>query len=688
MIFSSLILSSFLVSAMENSGRAYPTITGRTGTLRTFSSTPNEIDHFAVSLMGSFMSDEPFIDAKKHSRTSLRVNGNYTFDWGIPVEIFSGFGFTFNENSTNRSSTTLTSYFENTDIGARVGFPTGSDSFFVGTSGFVRLFSGTQSLRNSSGGSTRRSGPFVSGELAVAATWDMSKQLKEFPFRTHLNMGYRLPNANLTGPTQAFNKFALDAFKFQAITGSFSVEAAYRYLVPFVEAWGEYAIGASGVAFKDNRRKVSVGVKATPIPVISIMAAADIGLGGIGTARTEGIPRNPPWELWFGVSFAVDGKTLTPSSGSIRGSALDEETGLPLESVKVTVASESQRPQQTDLSGFYEFRNLSNGDYNVVFSKAGYEPLSRRASIRDGRDALLEARLKKVGPKYGGLNAQLVDKDSQQPISKAYVTATGLDSALSTDTEGRFRVAKIPEGRQTLRVEAEGYVGQDFAVDVKPDQILDQKFMLTKAAPSTGSCAGMVKNQDGTPLTAVFTSETGAVKPFGTDPLTGEYQITLPIGAHTFKVQAENYLPQIIECDVVAGQKTDKSIMLEKPKEAVVIDDKIILPDAIYFEFGSSKIKEDSFPILDQVASLLKENAGFDLLRVEGHTDSVGSEAFNQDLSQKRAQSVRVHLSKKGVPAKKLISKGFGKSKPIATNTTEEGRAENRRVEFNLDRGK
>lgn len=672
---------------MENEGRSYPSLIGRTGVLRTFSAKPNIPDNFAASLMGSFMSDEPFIDGRKHSRSHLRVNGNYNFDWKIPIEAFAGFGFTFNENSTNISSRTLTTYLENTDLGARVGFPVGSDNFYVGGSGLVRFFSGTQAFRNSSGGSTRKTGPFVSGELAAAATWDMTQKIEDFPFRAHANIGYRLPNSNLTAGTEDFNKFSLDAFKYQAVTGSIALEVLYKYVTPFVEAWGEYAIGASGVEFKDNRKKITGGVRVTPLPVVNILLAADVGLGGIGTARAQGIPRNPPWELWFGVSFAVDSKSISSPLGNVTGSVLDEETGLPLEGVQVTLASESQKPQYTDRSGFYEFKRLANGDYNVVFSKAGYEPLTRRANIRQGRDSLLEARLKKVGPKYGGLAAQLVDKDSKQPISKAYITASGLDSALSTDTEGRFRVSKMQEGTQSIRVEAPGYTSQEFPVEIKPDQIVDQKFLLTKAAPETGTCAGVVKNSEGTPLTAVFTSDTGTVKPFGTDPLTGEYQVTLPAGKHTFKVQAENYLPQLIDCDVTAGQKFDKGITLEKPKEAVVVDDKIILPDAIYFEFGSSKIKEDSFPILDQVSNILVTNAGFEKLRVEGHTDNVGSDEFNAKLSQKRAQSVKAYLIQKGVAPKKIVAAGFGKSKPIATNTTEEGRAENRRVEFNLDRG-
>ena len=67
---------------------------------------------------------------------------------------------------------------------------------------------------------------------------------------------------------------------------------------------------------------------------------------------------------------------------------------------------------------------------------------------------------------------------------------------------------------------------------------------------------------------------------------------------------------------------------------------------------------------------------------VEGHTDSVGSVAYNQTLSERRAKTVRDYLVSQGIDASRITTRGFGKSKPIASNDTAEGRAENRRVEI------
>jgi outer membrane protein OmpA-like peptidoglycan-associated protein len=116
----------------------------------------------------------------------------------------------------------------------------------------------------------------------------------------------------------------------------------------------------------------------------------------------------------------------------------------------------------------------------------------------------------------------------------------------------------------------------------------------------------------------------------------------------------------------------------------VVTKKKVFALEKIYFEFAKADIKRESFGILDEVARVLLENPEIGRVRVEGHTDSVGSDEYNQILSQARVESVRRYLIKKKVSAERLEAVGFGESKPIATNDTPEGREKNRRVEFVL----
>jgi len=103
----------------------------------------------------------------------------------------------------------------------------------------------------------------------------------------------------------------------------------------------------------------------------------------------------------------------------------------------------------------------------------------------------------------------------------------------------------------------------------------------------------------------------------------------------------------------------------------------------VRFDSNSDVPRPESDPTLDQLASMLGQDASLRLL-VEGHTDATNTDAFNLDLSQRRAQSVVAALVKRGVKAERLQPKGFGRSKPVADNATAQGRALNRRVEVSI----
>jgi outer membrane protein OmpA-like peptidoglycan-associated protein len=118
--------------------------------------------------------------------------------------------------------------------------------------------------------------------------------------------------------------------------------------------------------------------------------------------------------------------------------------------------------------------------------------------------------------------------------------------------------------------------------------------------------------------------------------------------------------------------KTD--IMPEKVGEKVILRD-------VNFEFASAKLTLNSHAILNNVADILKDHMEIEL-EIQGHTDSVGSDSYNQGLSQKRADSVRNYLIKQGIEKGRLKSIGYGERYPVASNDTEEGQAMNRRVEF------
>lgn len=112
---------------------------------------------------------------------------------------------------------------------------------------------------------------------------------------------------------------------------------------------------------------------------------------------------------------------------------------------------------------------------------------------------------------------------------------------------------------------------------------------------------------------------------------------------------------------------------------------KKILLRSVNFDFDEAKIRPDAEPILDEAIRVMSEQEGDFAIVLEGHTDSIGSVSYNQDLSERRADNVRRYLVDHGIPATKIRSVGYGESQPIADNSTPEGRARNRRVEQHLE---
>ena len=105
------------------------------------------------------------------------------------------------------------------------------------------------------------------------------------------------------------------------------------------------------------------------------------------------------------------------------------------------------------------------------------------------------------------------------------------------------------------------------------------------------------------------------------------------------------------------------------------------LKGVVLFDFDKADIKPEALQLLDEVVTILKKNREMNGV-IEGHTDSMGSEEYNQGLSERRAQAIEKYLEEHGIDANRYTVKGHGESKPIASNDTEEGRQENRRVEL------
>jgi len=125
------------------------------------------------------------------------------------------------------------------------------------------------------------------------------------------------------------------------------------------------------------------------------------------------------------------------------------------------------------------------------------------------------------------------------------------------------------------------------------------------------------------------------------------------------------------------------------PPPAATLSAKAIdISEQVQFETGTAQLRPESDAILSQVAKVLTEHPELELVEVQGHTDDTGTAELNRTLAHDRAAAVVQWLVGHGIAASRLSGKGYGQARPIADNTTEEGRAKNRRVEFViLERG-
>ena len=163
---------------------------------------------------------------------------------------------------------------------------------------------------------------------------------------------------------------------------------------------------------------------------------------------------------------------------------------------------------------------------------------------------------------------------------------------------------------------------------------------------------------------------------------TGKFLLSLPAGKnYGISVAAEGYLFHSENFDLPKGDGfnlVNKDIELKNIK----VGSNIALRN-VFFNSGKWDVKSDSYAELDRLVALLSDIPSLKI-EISGHTDNVGSVSFNELLSQRRADAVVNYLAGKGVDKKRLSAKGYGQSKPVNSNETAEGRALNRRTEFEI----
>ncbi|MCO6495509.1 MAG: OmpA family protein [Bacteroidetes bacterium] len=163
---------------------------------------------------------------------------------------------------------------------------------------------------------------------------------------------------------------------------------------------------------------------------------------------------------------------------------------------------------------------------------------------------------------------------------------------------------------------------------------------------------------------------------------TGEYSLILRKGIYySFDANADNFIGESHSLNTTELKDFGK---IEQNFELTPIEkDVTIRLNNIFFETDKSELLPASFTELDKLLGLLNKNSNIKI-EISGHTDDVGSESYNQKLSERRANAVRDYLISKGIKAERIVAKGYGEAKPVVENNSTENRALNRRVEFTI----
>ncbi|WP_040396699.1 OmpA family protein, partial [Cesiribacter andamanensis] len=162
----------------------------------------------------------------------------------------------------------------------------------------------------------------------------------------------------------------------------------------------------------------------------------------------------------------------------------------------------------------------------------------------------------------------------------------------------------------------------------------------------------------------------------------GAYQIILPYGErYGYLAEAPNYVSISANINLIEEQEF-KEITQDLYLMPIEVGARITINN-IFFDFDRATLRPESYPELNRLLELMNEYPNM-RIKIEGHTDSIGTDEYNKGLSERRAAAVARFLQVNGIAQSRFSSVGLGESQPVATNDTDEGRQQNRRVEFEI----
>lgn len=330
--------------------------------------------------------------------------------------------------------------------------------------------------------------------------------------------------------------------------------------------------------------------------------------------------------------------------------------------------------------------NTAADEFYFCIDKTGNVFTSRANSTQDGGNLdifkMIPRDVKVI------VSGMVYNEKTQQPLQADVVLTPGGSSPLNlkSTAAGKFET-KIPEvDKYTIHASQQGFLPKDLSFDIPTlgnDTTLYVQIYLTPVAKKLIVSGTVFDTKTNNPVTAKLgiTLKSDKRTDYKLQADGGKYEQEIPkTGWYMFTASAEGYLNATDSVEVASEEMTPviKDLFLQPIEVGLTVRLK-----NIYFDFDKATLKSESYAELNKVVDFLKQNPNVEI-EISGHTDSKGSDDYNLNLSQGRSQAVVDYIISQGIEDFRLTAHGYGEGKPIESNDTEEGRANNRRVEFTV----
>lgn len=330
--------------------------------------------------------------------------------------------------------------------------------------------------------------------------------------------------------------------------------------------------------------------------------------------------------------------------------------------------------------------NTGGDDFYFTIDGAGNVFTSRANKALDGA----QLDIYTLVPKTFKVNliGSVLNQKSMQPMqANVEIRIAGKDPMkLQSTPQGKFET-KMPEITAfNIATNAAGFIPKDEAFTLpvlNKDTTLYIEILLTPVAKKLIIAGNVYDKKTEQPLVAKLDVSLKTDRKTNMKLVAegGKYEKEIPkLGWYMITASADGYLnlTDSIEADDDGMSPFTRDLYLQPIEVGLTVRLK-----NIYFDFDKTTLKEVSFPELNRVVDFLKRNSSVEI-EIAGHTDNKGTDEYNSNLSQGRSQSVVDYIVSQGIDDYRLTARGYGEGKPIDTNDTDNGRANNRRVEFTV----